>query len=58
MDRSNKCTPNPKRACLCDDATYSRKCCKEGAQGIGRVTGVKISKGGFSNGFSNGFELK
>lgn len=58
MDRIKYPQKNSRRSCLCDDATYSRKCCKEGAQGIGRVTGVKITKGGFSNGFSDGFEIK
>ena len=31
-----------RRACLCEDGRYSRKCCKGNVinQGIGRITGI------------------
>lgn len=53
---------NSRRACLClDKDTYDVKCC-EGAlmqQGIGVIqgTGVRVGGGGFSFGFSDGFEI-
>ena len=57
MDRVR--TPrNNRRSCLCKDNTYHINCCKSDAQGIGNVTGTKIIKGAFSNGFSDGFEIK
>ena len=33
---------NDKRGCLCEDGTYSRKCCDGSfqAQGIGNITGT------------------
>jgi hypothetical protein len=36
-----------KRACLCKDGTYSRKCCDGGlwAQGIGNITGEQVENG-------------
>ena len=36
---------NGKRGCLCDDGTYSRKCCDGSfqAQGIGNITGEDLS---------------
>ena len=38
---SNVSPKNSKRACLCSDSTYSRKCCDGSlqAQGIGSLTG-------------------
>lgn len=57
MDRV-KTPMNNRRACLCKDGTYHIDCCKSGAQGIGNVTGTKIVKGPFSNGFSDGFAIK
>lgn len=57
MDRV-KTQKNNRRACLCKDDTYDIRCCKAGTQGIGNVTGTKIVKGSFSNGFSDGFEIK
>ena len=58
MDRVR--TPrNNRRSCLCKDgSSYHINCCKSDAQGIGNVTGTKIIKGAFSNGFSDGFEIK
>ena len=51
---------NSRRACLClDSNTYNRKCC-DGAlqqQGIGVIQGSAIQRGGFSSGFSNGFDI-
>ena len=43
MSNYNKYAPSPKsnrRACLCPDGTYSRKCCDGSfqAQGIGNIT--------------------
>jgi hypothetical protein len=36
---------NDKRGCLCDDGTYSRKCCDGSfqAQGIGNITGESLA---------------
>ncbi len=36
---------NGKRGCLCDDGTYSRKCCDGSfqAQGIGNITGESLA---------------
>ena len=44
MREYNEKAPSPKddrRACLCPDGTYSRKCCDGSfqAQGIGNITG-------------------
>jgi len=49
------------RGCLCKDNTYSRKCC-DGAliqQGIGQtqVPAQFATRGAFSVGFSNGFDI-
>jgi hypothetical protein len=51
---------NDKRACLClDKNTYSRKCCNGLLiqQGIGKIQSPALRVGGFSNGFSNGFDI-
>ena len=53
---------NSRRACLClDKDTYDVKCCNGALmeQGIGVIqgTGVRINSGGFSFGFSDGFEI-
>lgn len=50
---------NDQEGCLCSDLTYSIDCCEGRVlnQGIGSYTGVKIKKGSFSFGFSNGFEI-
>ena len=53
---------NSRRACLClDSDTYDVRCCKGALmqQGIGVIqgTGVRANTGGFSFGFSDGFEI-
>jgi hypothetical protein len=53
---------NSRRACLClNEDTYDVRCCNGALmeQGIGVIqgTGVKISGGAFSSGFSNGFKI-
>ena len=51
---------NSRRGCLCADSnTYDTKCCKGYLinQGIGNVNSNKISGGGFSSGFSAGFDI-
>lgn len=51
---------NSRRACLClDTNTYDKKCC-EGYlqnQGIGKIESTVIHRGGFSSGFSSGFDI-
>jgi hypothetical protein len=52
---------NSRRACLClHTNTYSRKCCNGALleQGVGVVQGEPNfnNKGGFSSGYSDGFE--
>lgn len=50
---------NSRRACLClDEDTYRVDCCKGHLieQGIGNITGEAIALGGFSSGYSDGFE--
>jgi hypothetical protein len=44
--------------CL-DSNTYDVKCCKGALmnQGIGQIESAFVAKGGFSSGFSNGFEI-
>lgn len=51
---------NSRRSCLCKEGNYSIKCCKGELinQGIGNINGEKLIKGSFSNGFSDGFEIK
>lgn len=50
---------NSRRGCLClDGRKYSRKCCDGflANQGIGQTqTAASLQFGGFSNGFSDGF---
>jgi hypothetical protein len=51
---------NSRQGCLClNSNTYSTKCCKGYLQnqGVGRVQSPPIVKGGFSSGFSNGFDI-
>ena len=51
---------NSRMACLCINTnTYSRKCCKGYLinQGIGSTISPYPSGGGFSIGFSNGFQI-
>lgn len=47
-----------RRACLCPDGTYSRKCCKGNMinQGIGLINGV--ANGSFNNDFNDDFNNK
>jgi hypothetical protein len=51
---------NNRQGCLClDTNNYSRDCC-DGLlinQGIGRINGVIKRRGGFSSGFSSGFDV-
>jgi hypothetical protein len=53
---------NSNRACLClNEDTYDVRCCNGALmeQGIGVIqgTGIKLNTGGFSFGFSDGFEI-
>ena len=51
---------NNRRGCLCvDEDRYSRDCCGGAliSQGIGVIQSPFVELGGFSNGFSDGFEL-
>jgi hypothetical protein len=47
----NPSPQNDKRACMCKDGTYSRKCCNGSyqAQGIGNITGESMT--GVWNGY-------
>jgi hypothetical protein len=58
--RGKSSPKNNRQACLCANSnTYSRKCC-DGAliqQGIGQTQSPAVVLGGFSNGFSNGFNI-
>lgn len=52
---------NSRRACLClDSNTYDVRCCNGALmeQGIGVIQGVARSKGGFSDGYSDGFDIE
>ena len=51
---------NSRRACLClDEDTYRVDCCKGHLiqQGIGNTQSPPVTLGGFSNGFSGGFNV-
>lgn len=51
---------NSKQACLClDSNTYDVRCCNGALmqQGIGQTQSAREPRGGFSNGFSDGFEV-
>lgn len=51
---------NSRRACLCEkEDTYSTDCCRGAlvSQGIGQTSHVRGIGGGFSNGFSTGFNI-
>lgn len=51
---------NSRRGCLClDSNTYSRECCDGYLQnqGIGKTESTVVRRGGFSNGFSEGFDI-
>tara|TARA_R110000765_G_scaffold297263_1_gene392356 strand:+ start:85 stop:333 length:249 start_codon:yes stop_codon:yes gene_type:complete len=58
--KSHSSPVNSRRGCLClDKDTYSVDCC-EGfmqQQGIGKTQSSPVVRGGFSFGFSNGFEV-
>jgi len=50
---------NSRRACLClHSDTYDVKCCNGALmeQGIGQIQSTAVAKGGFSDGYSDGFE--
>jgi len=52
---------NSRRGCLCANSnTYSRECCDGYLinQGIGKTESVIVSEGAFSQGFSNGFDIR
>lgn len=51
---------NSRRGCLClHSNTYSRECCDGYLQnqGIGKTESTVVRRGGFSNGFSEGFDI-
>jgi len=51
---------NSKQACLClDTDTYDVKCCKGALmqQGIGKTQSARVARGGFSDGYSDGFDV-
>ena len=51
---------NSRRACLClDGRGYSRRCCNGALaeQGIGKTESAPVALGGFSSGFSSGFNV-
>ena len=51
---------NSRRGCLClHSNTYSRECCDGYLQnqGIGKTESTVVRRGGFSNGFSDGFDI-
>jgi len=59
--RGKSSPKNSRRACLClDGKTYSRKCCNGALaeQGIGNTQSPPIPYGGFSDGFSDGFNIR
>lgn len=52
---------NSRRGCLClDQQTYSKECCDGYLQnqGIGKTQSTIVSRGAFSSGFSNGFDIQ
>ena len=52
---------NSRRGCLClHSNTYSTECCDGYLinQGIGKTESVIVDQGGFSSGFSNGFDIQ
>jgi len=58
--RGKSSPKNSRRACLClQTNTYSRKCCNGALQqqGIGNTQSPPVTLGGFSNGFSGGFNI-
>lgn len=58
--RGKSSPKNNRQACLCPNGnTYSRKCCTGAliSQGIGQTQSPPVSLGGFSSGFSSGFDI-
>jgi hypothetical protein len=58
--RGKSSPKNSRRGCLClDTNVYSRKCCNGALmeQGIGQTEVANPRLGGFSSGFSNGFNI-
>jgi hypothetical protein len=58
--RGKSSPKNSRRACLClNSNTYSRKCCNGALlqQGIGNTQSPPVTLGGFSDGFSGGFNV-
>ena len=58
--RGKSSPKNSRRACLClDGRGYSRRCCNGALaeQGIGQTQSSPIALGGFSTGFSSGFNV-
>lgn len=58
--RGKSSPKNSRRGCLClDSNTYSRRCCGGALmqQGIGNIQSPSVALGGFSSGFSNGFNI-
>jgi hypothetical protein len=60
--RGKSSPKNSRRACLClQTNTYSRKCCNGALQqqGIGNIQEPAqfATRGAFSNGFNNGFDI-
>jgi hypothetical protein len=58
--RGKSSPKNSRRACLClNSNTYSRKCCNGALlqQGIGNIQSPPVTLGGFSDGFSGGFNV-
>jgi hypothetical protein len=58
--RGKSSPKNSRRGCLClDTNVYSRKCCNGALmeQGIGQTIYPTPQLGGFSSGFSNGFNI-
>lgn len=58
--RGKSSPKNSRRGCMClDGRTYSRRCCNGALmeQGIGVTEVAPVALGGFSTGFSNGFNV-
>jgi hypothetical protein len=58
--RGKSSPKNSRRGCLCVDTNvYSRKCCNGALieQGIGQTQSPTVVLGGFSSGFSSGFDI-
>jgi hypothetical protein len=58
--RGKSSPKNSRRGCMClDSNTYSRRCCNGALQeqGIGVTQSPAVALGGFSSGFSSGFNV-